>query len=103
MKISVNGQPLFEISATQKKVICNDIYADEFDDDMKRRLQSAILSKYQACFRRLKKEWDTKLKDLGVMMVPTNENTYAELVFSQPTYKDRKAREPRDPNEDRGK
>ena len=93
MKISVNDQELFTLTETQKKVICNDIHADELDSDCKRRLQYILMHKYEQCFKRLKEEWDPKLKENGVTMVPTDEAAYAELVFKQPNYKDRKAKE----------
>lgn len=93
MKISVNDKELFTLSETQKKVIKNDIHADIFDQDMCRRLNYIISHKYDRCFKRLKDEWDAKLIANGVKYVPTNPEEYAELVFSQPNYKDRKSRE----------
>ena len=92
MKIKVNGEDLFELSDIQKKVICNDIHSDEFESDMKRRLQYILEHKYEQCFKRLKAEWDEKLKD-RVDAVPTNADKYADVVFSQPDYKCRKQRE----------
>ena len=93
MKISVNDQELFSLSETQKKVIRNDIHEDIFEDDMKRRLQYILTHKYERCFERLKKEWEPKLKEKGIAMIPTDENAFAELVFSQPEYKNRSQRE----------
>lgn len=93
MKISVNDQHLFTLSETQKKVIKNDILEEIFDDDMKRRLQWVLMHKYERCFARLKLEWDPKLAAAGVEMIPTNADAYAALVFSQPNYKHRSARE----------
>ena len=93
MKISVDGIELFELTETQKKVIQNDIHADLFDEDMKRRLQYILMHKYDRCFFRLKNEWDSKLAANGVAMIPTDPDEYAKLVFSQPNYKDRKQKE----------
>ncbi len=92
MKVQVNNEHLFEISEIQKKVICNDILSDEFDSDMKRRLQYILMHKYERCFERLKKEWEPKLA-LRLESVPTNPDKFAQLVFSQPDYKCRKMRE----------
>lgn len=92
MKLQLNGQEFFELTPIQKKVICNDIHEDEFDADMKRRLQYILEHKYEQCFNRLKKEWDEKLKD-RVDSVPTNPEEYAKYVFSQPDYFCRKTRE----------
>lgn len=92
MKISVNNQELFTLSETQKKVIKNDVHEDEFDADMKRRLQYILMHKYDQCFDRLKREWEPKLAE-RMALIPTNRDEFAELVFSQSDYKGRKARE----------
>lgn len=93
MKISVNDEHLFTLSDTQKQVIKDKIPADIFDADMKRRLQWVLTHKYEECFKALKAEWDPKLAANGVTMIPTDPDAYAQLVFAQPNYKDRAARE----------
>lgn len=92
MKIKVNNEDLFELSEVQKKVICNDVHEDEFEADMKRRLQYILMHKYERCFERLKNEWDKKLQG-RLESVPTNPEAYASLVFAQSDYKCRKQRE----------
>jgi hypothetical protein len=93
MKISVNDQELYTLSDTQKKVIMHDIPSDIFEADMKRRLQWVLTHKYDEVFKRLKSEWDPKLAENGVQMIPTDPDAYAQLVFSQPNYQDRSARD----------
>lgn len=93
MKISVDDKELFTLTEIQEKVIQNDIPSEIFEEDMCRRLQYILTHKYEQCFKRLKQEWDVKLAAKGVEMLPTNEKAYAELVFSQPEYKNRSARE----------
>lgn len=93
MKVSVNDKELFVLSELQKKVIMNDIREDVFDEDMCRRLEFVLKDKYERCFDRLKKEWDNKLAQNGVKMIPTDKDEYAELVFSQQNYKNRMARD----------
>jgi len=93
MKISVDDKELFRLSETQKKVIKNDIHDEIFDEDMKRRLHYILTHKYERCFERLKKEWEPKLKERGVEMIPTNEEKFAELVFAQQDYQNRSMRE----------
>ena len=92
MKISVNDQELFTLSDIQEQVIKNDIPADIFDADMKRRLQWILIHKYEECFKALKAEWDSKLAINGIDMIPTDPDAYAKLVFSQPNYQDRATR-----------
>lgn len=93
MIIKVDDETILELSETQKKVIMNDILSDEFDADMKRRVKYILIHKYKKCFERLKIEWDKKLKDRGVKSIPLDQEEYAQLVFSQNDYLDRKKRD----------
>ena len=93
MKILVNDECVCELNDTRKKVLCNDLNADEFDADMKRRVAYIVEHKYEQCFKRLKEEWEPKLKEAGVLSIPLDEDAFAELVFARPEYKDRKGRE----------
>ncbi len=93
MKISVDGQDLFELSEIQKKVICNDIHEEIFDEDMKRRLLYILMDKYENCFKRLKAEWDVKLAEAGLKSLPIDKDEYASLVFEQKSYQCRKTRD----------
>lgn len=92
MKVSINDVELFTLSETQKLVIANDIDANILMDDLSRRIQYIITHKYEQCFKRLKEEWDSKLAAKGVEMIPTNPDSYAQLVFSQPDYKSKSVR-----------
>lgn len=90
MKVSVNDQEIYTLTETQKKVIQNDIHSEIFDEDMKRRLKWVLVDeKYQRCFERLKKEWEPKLKERGIAMFPSDDQAFAELIFSQSDYKNR--------------
>ena len=93
MLIILDNYIIYELNETMQKVIKNDIPAEIFQDDMARRLRCALENKYDACFDRLKKEWDPKLAERGIESIPTNKDKYAELVFSQPDYKSRSQRQ----------
>jgi len=93
MKVSINDQELFTVSAIQKQVIANDIDSDALDADLQRRIQYSVMHKYAQCMKRLRDEWLPKLKANGVQSAPLDDDAFAQLVFSQPNYKDRKARE----------
>jgi hypothetical protein len=93
MKVSVNEQELYTLSDLQKLVIKDYIHDDVFEDDMKRRLHWILHHLYDQAFLQLKSVWDIKLVENGVKMVPTEKDEYAKLVFSQPNYKDRAARD----------
>ena len=92
MKIYVDNVELFQLSEIQKKVIKNDIHADEFEVDMKRRLEYILTHKYERCFERLKQEWIPKLSQ-RYPSIPTDKDALATLIFSKPDYADRKSRE----------
>ena len=93
MKLKVDDVEVFELSETQKKVLKNDINDDIFTEDVKRRVRYIIEHKYERCFERLKKEWEPKLAAKGVESLPTNRDSFAELVFAQPEYKSKKIRD----------
>lgn len=92
MKISVNDQELYSLSDIQKQVIQHEISEDLFDDDMKRRLYWILNHKYDEVFKSLKNEWEPKLAQ-RMDSIPTDRDKFAQLVFSQPDYKNRKARD----------
>jgi len=91
MKIQVGGKDVFEINETKKKVICNDIPNELFQEDMERRARYIFEHKYEQCMERLKKEWEPKLAQRAGS-IPTDKDALAELIFSQPDYKNRSAR-----------
>jgi len=93
MKISVNDQELYTLSETQIRVLLDEIPKDIFEDDMKRRLQYILLHKYQECFRKLKQQWEDKLRERGIKMFPADPDEFAQLVFSQSDYQSRSERD----------
>ena len=88
MKIQINGKKVFELTEIQKKVIQNDIPQEIFDKDMERRVKWVIEHKYQQCFKRLKEEWEPKLKN-KVESFPSNDKEFAQLIFEQEEYESR--------------
>jgi len=93
MKVSVNDVELFTLTATQKKVLENEIPSAKLDEDLKRRLHWVLDHKYQRAFVKMKQEWDVKLAANGVESIPVDKDAYAQLVFEQTNYKDRDARD----------
>jgi hypothetical protein len=92
MKIQVDGKLVYELNEIRKKVIQNDIPSEIFQEDMERRAKYIIEHKYEKCLERLKLEWEPKLRN-RVSSVPTDPDALAELIFSQPDYKNRSKRE----------
>lgn len=94
MKISVDDQEIFTLTEIQKRVIQNDIHSEIFEEDMKRRLRWVLIDeKYHRCLERLRKEWESKFKEEGIASIPTDDDAFAEMVFSHPEYKNRSQRE----------
>ncbi len=93
MKITIDNVDLLELSDIQKKVMCNDIRSDVFEEDMKRRIQWILQHKYEQCLERLRMEWTPLLKANGIAMIPTDNEAFAQLVFEQPNYKCRRTRD----------
>lgn len=93
MKISVDGIEILALAETQKKVIKDYVKSEIFEEDMKRRIRWVINEIYNESFKRLKSRWDSKLESNGIKSLPISKDAYAELVFSQPNYKDRTARD----------
>jgi hypothetical protein len=93
MKVSVDNQEIFVVSDDQKNVMKHINDADHLDSILKRKLEWILMHKYEQCFERLEKEWLPKLAAKGITSVPSDRDAFAELVFSQPDYKDRSKRE----------
>jgi len=92
MKISVNNQEIYSLSPIQCKVICDYVHGDIMEEDMKRRLEWVLMHLHEQCIKRLRDEWMPKLSK-RMDSIPTSDDAFAELVFSQPDYKDRKDRD----------
>lgn len=92
MKISVNDKELFNLSDIQKKVLGDYMNYDMVEHDCCRRLQWVLIHWYEQSMKRLRDEWMPKLAE-RMDSIPTNDDKFAELVFSQPDYMDRAARD----------
>jgi len=93
MLIKCDEKTVFEITDTVKKVICNDVVEDVFVEDMERRVKYIVEHKYKQCLKRLKHEWEPRLKSKGIRSIPLDDDEFAQLVFQQSDYQDRKKRE----------
>ena len=92
-KIKYENEEILDIPQWMQDVIENDVEED-FDADMKRRLQYVITHKAERCLDRMKLEWLPKLKAKGVESIPLNDEAFVVLVLSQPEYKKAKDRQP---------
>jgi hypothetical protein len=87
----------FTLTDLQKKVVQNDIPMDIFEEDMERRRKLGLLNeKYVQCMRRLRLEWEPRLRAGGYNVSPTDDE-FAQTVFAHPEYKNRTQRDLENP------
>lgn len=93
MEIKIDDKIVLTLSETQVKILKHDISEDIFDDDIARRIKFIISEKYQNSLKRIKQEWEPKLKDMGRKSIPLDEEQFCEVVFGCKDYADKKTRE----------
>lgn len=92
MKLMCNEKVICELTDIQKKVICHDIPASQFELDMERRVQWVLGHKYEQSLKRFRAEWEAKLKQEGAKSIPVDDAEFCAQIFARPDYKDREAR-----------
>lgn len=94
MRVKWKDEEILALSELDKKVICNDIHEDIFEEDMKRRLRYILQHKVERCEQRLIDEWLPKLRaDKSISAIPNTREGMLNMIFSHPSYKCRKTRE----------
>lgn len=93
LRVSVDDVEIFTLTDLQEQVIRNDIPTEILQSDLERRLEWVLMHKHSQCMARLKKEWMPRLAANGVTEVPLDDDAFAALVFAQPDYLDRSARD----------
>jgi len=86
MKFYVDQTQVFELDATQQKIIQDNVKPDLFVGDMERRVAWVISQKLDQSFDQLFAHWLPILQQ-RYESLPSNKNAFAELVFAQPDYK----------------
>jgi hypothetical protein len=77
------------INDTDQKCMKNDLL------DLNQWVQDAVTGKKNNCWKRMQREWTTKLMNDESFTdpIPSNKSDFVNLILSQPTYKDRPTRE----------
>ena len=86
MKFYVDQTQVYELDATQQKIIQDNVKPDLFVGDMERRVAWVISQKLDQSFDSLFTHWLPILQQ-RYESLPSNRNAFAELVFVQPDYK----------------
>ena len=86
-----------EVSLTdlQQTILKNDLYSDTDNAGLDLWFQNAVDGKISNCWKRMQREWTTKLMDDDSFtdQIPSNQADFVALVTARPDYKNRKARD----------
>ena len=86
-----------EVSLTdlQQTILSNDLYNDTDNAGIDKWVQDAVDGKINACWKRMQRNWTTKLMDDPSFTdpIPSNQADFVALVTARPDYKNRKKRE----------
>ena len=79
----------------QQTILSNDLYNDTDNAGIDTWIQGAIDGKLNNCWKRMQREWTTKLMDDPSFNdpIPSNQADFVNLVTARPDYKNRKTRD----------
>ena len=79
----------------QQTILSNDLYNDTDNAGIDTWLQDAMDGKVSNCWKRMQREWTTKLMndDSFTDPIPSNQADFEALVTARPDYKNRKTRD----------
>ena len=86
-----------EITLTdlQQTILSNDLYNDTDNAGIDEWIESAVEGKINNCWKRMQREWTTKLMDDSSFTdsIPINQKDFVALVTARSDYKNRKAKD----------
>ena len=79
----------------QQKILANDLYTDTDMAGLDAWIAAAVTGKINNCWKRMQREWTTKLMDDSSFTdsIPSNQADFIALVVARSDYKNRKARD----------
>ena len=79
----------------QQKILSNDLYNDTDNKGLDDWIQAAVDGKISNCWKRMQREWTTKLMedDSFTDAIPSNQADFVALVTARSDYKNREARD----------
>ena len=79
----------------QQKILANDLYTDTDMAGLDAWIEAAVTGKINNCWKRMQREWTTKLMDDSSFTdsIPSNQADFIALVVARSDYKNRKARD----------
>ena len=86
-----------EITLTdlQQTILSNDLYNDTDNAGIDEWIELAVEGKINNCWKRMQREWTTKLMDDSSFTdsIPSNQKDFVALVTARSDYKNRKAKD----------
>ena len=86
-----------EITLTdlQQTILSNDLYNDTDNAGIDEWIELAVEGKINNCWKRMQREWTTKLMDDSSFTdsIPSNQKDFVALVTARSDYKNRKERD----------
>ena len=86
-----------EVSLTdlQQTILSNDLYNDTVNAGIDKWVQDGVDGKINACWKRMQRNWTTRLMDDPSFTdpIPSNQADFVALVTARPDYKNRKQRD----------
>ena len=83
------------ITDLQQTILSNDLYNDTDNAGLDLWIQTAVDGKLNSCWKRMQREWTTRLMDDDSFTdaIPSNQADFVALVTARADYKNRKARD----------
>jgi len=83
------------LTDVQQTILKNDLYSDTDNAGLDKWIQDAVDGKINNCWKRMQREWTTKLidDDSFTDSIPSNQADFVALVTARADYKNRKARD----------
>ena len=90
-----NHTKTITLTDLQQKILSNDLYNDTDNAGLDEWIQGAMNGKLNNCWKRMQREWTTKLMndDSFTDSIPSNQADFVALVTARADYKNRKARD----------
>lgn len=98
MKIKIDDKKVFELTEVKKNILKHVFFDEDLESEVERLVVWILDHNIKMNLKKLKEEWVPKMKDLGIKSVPTDDEEFVDLVFSQKDYKNRSQRDKKFPD-----
>ena len=90
-----NHTKTLTLTDLQQQILSNDLYNDTDNAGIDAWIDAALTGKINNCWKRMQREWTTKLMNDESFTdpIPSNQADFVALVIARDDYKNRKARD----------